>query len=263
MEYSLLDNSLKEKISLIITKILNKNTTEVNSIYEAIKKSDKAEDCGEPLSSEFLCANLKPYKDCPGLGIDFPIWFDWDSEKPKTMIIGRDSQRSHNDNKLIIGTPFGIGTQGGRKTKKNKYWQFVEPILNSHKVYITDVFKLFTKDKTKAKELRKDTDFHYKILKKEIEVIKPNKIITIGKDAKIAIKKILETEINENEHDNQTCFIRLSNGLELFFVPHISPLVLQNINTVANLFISIGKLKNNFQLEEAGAKILKHKNELL
>ena len=68
-----------------------------------------------------LSETLSEFRDKNGLGIDFPIWFDWETGKPKVMVIGRDPQRGHTDNRLFIATPFGLGSEAGRETKANKY----------------------------------------------------------------------------------------------------------------------------------------------
>lgn len=262
MKYSLLDSNLKEKIAPILTEILNLEVNEIDLIYDEIKMATNEKGWPKDLNSELLCDSLIPYKEKFGLGIDFPIWLEWNTNKPKVMIIGRDPQRNHNDNRLIIGTPFGIGTKGGRETKMNKYWQFIEPLLETNRIYITDVYKLYTKDNSERKKLKKDSEFHYNILEKEISTINPNKIITIGKDAKIAVAKIYKKELDNHMNAKHNSYLEISNSLELFFIPHISNMVLQNFIPIANLFISIGKLKNNKTFEKIGIEILNEKENL-
>lgn len=48
----------------------------------------------------------------------------------------------------------------------------------------------------------------------------------------------------------------------MFFIPHISNMVLQNLIPIANLFLSIGKLKNNEVFKEIGNSILIEKENL-
>ena len=52
-----------------------------------MKISKNENDWSKTLDSELLCEYIKPYKDCSGLGIDFPIWFDWNTNKSKVMLI--------------------------------------------------------------------------------------------------------------------------------------------------------------------------------
>ncbi|WP_194766054.1 uracil-DNA glycosylase family protein [Tamlana sp. I1] len=224
-----------------------------------MKMSKNDDNWGKTLDSDLLCDYLKPYKNCFGLGIDFPIWFDWNTNKSKVMIIGRDPQRSHKDNRLIIGSPFGLANKGGRETSKNKYWKFTEPLLENNRVYITDVYKLYTINSLERKKLKKEKGFHYEILEKEIKAINPNKIITIGKDAQIAVSTIFKNKLENYKNDP---YVRLTDSLELFFVPHISNMVLQNFIPIANLFLSIGKLKNNSTFEKIGIQILNEKENL-
>jgi len=259
MNNTILESNLKEKIIPILTEIINQDFNEIDSIYEDMKISKNENDWSKTLDSELLCEYLKPYKDCFGLGIDFPIWFDWNTNKSKVMLIGRDPQRNHKDNRLIIGSPFGLGNKGGRETKKNKYWEFTEPLIENNRVYITDVYKLYTKDNLESKNLKKNKKFHYDLLEKEIQAINPNKIITIGKDAKIAVSTIYKNQLENYKNDS---YVKLTDSLEFFFVPHISNMVLQNLIPIANLFLSIGKLKNNNTLEKIGIQILNEKENL-
>jgi uracil-DNA glycosylase len=258
MNHTLLKSNLKQEIIPILKKIIKLDDNEIESIYtEIVESKDENFWCKE-MDSENLCNNLQNYKDCLALGIDFPIWFDWDDiNKPKVMIIGRDPQRNHDDNRLVIGTPFGLGTEGGRNSKRNKYWKFTKLLLQQNRVYLTDVYKLFTKSNEK-KELKKDTKFHYEILEKEIKTVNPDKIVTIGKDAKIAISSMYKIDHNNciNSHTVEP------NNLEIIFVPHISNMVLQNIIPIANLFLSLGKIKNDKNLEKIGCDILENKNNL-
>ena len=72
-------------------------------------------------------------------------------------------------------------------------------------------------------------------------------IITLGKEAADAIK---ETQGISNREVHL-----MKEGVEYIFMPHISKTVTQNIPTVANLFIALGKIKKNKILEELGFNI--------
>ncbi|MFG6685271.1 uracil-DNA glycosylase family protein [Mariniflexile sp. HNIBRBA6329] len=256
MKYSLLQGDLKFKIIPILQNIVSYNQSELSNLFDGIEESKNELDFtkrGKP--GDILNDNFEMFFDKIGLGIDLPIWFEWEKDKKKTMIIGRDPQRNHNTHELIISSPFGLANKKGRESIKNKYWQFTEPLLENNRVYITDVYKLFAKSLTDRKLIRKDKETHYGILKQEIDVIKPDNIITIGKDAKIAISKILECS-------SEDPFLTTKRGIDVHFVPHISNMVLQNFIPIANLFLSIGKLKNESHLQKIGKDILEHKDEL-
>ncbi|CAH8282873.1 uracil DNA glycosylase superfamily protein [Mariniflexile fucanivorans] len=256
MKYSLLQGDLKIKIIPILQNIISYNKLELSNLYDAIQESKNEIDFtkrGKP--ADILNNDFEVFFEKTGLGIDLPIWFEWEKDKKKTMIIGRDPQRNHHNNELIISSPFGLANKKGRESIKNKYWQFTEPLLENNRIYITDVYKLFAKNITDRKLIRKDKVTHYRILKQEIDVIKPDNIITIGKDAKIAISKILECS-TESPH------LTTKQGIDIYFVPHISSMVLQNFIPIANLFLSIGKLKNESHLQKIGKDILDYKDEL-
>jgi hypothetical protein len=52
------------------------------------------------------------------------------------------------------------------------------------------------------------------------------------------------------------------NGIDYLFIPHISRTVTQNIATISNLFITIGKLKNNDAMRTLGEQIKLNKEQL-
>ena len=45
-------------------------------------------------------------------------------------------------------------------------------------------------------------------------------------------------------------------------MPHIARTVTQNISTIANLFVAMGKIKNDKQMENIGNQIKKYKGDL-
>lgn len=261
-EFELLDGDLINEIIPILSKIIDLNTEELNEIYTEIAQARNELEWSKTKDSDLLVNFFNSFKESYGLGIDLPIWFNWGSLKEKAMIIGRDPQRNHDDNRLIIGTPFSVANKGGREAKNNQYWRFIKPLLSNNRIYITDVFKLFTKNPIDKKRLKQNKKLHYEILNEEIFKVDPNRIITIGKDAKLAILSIYQKELTEHNLEENTSYVKVSNDLEFFFVPHISNLVLQNFIPIANLFVSIGKLRKNKKWGQIGLTILNEKEKL-
>lgn len=120
MKHNILETNLIDNIAPIISEIINLETTEVKMIYSEMKKAVDKNEWSKKFDSVILGKNLSKFKESKGLGIDFPIWVNWETDKSKTMIVARDPQR--NDNDLIIGSPFSVSSLSGRETKKNKYW---------------------------------------------------------------------------------------------------------------------------------------------
>jgi hypothetical protein len=79
-------------------------------------------------------------------------------------------------------------------------------------------------------------------------------IITLGIESANALKTIQNIKSKE--------ILETINNITYLFMPHISRTVTQNIQTIANLFISIGLLKNNNEMNELGKKIQHFKKQL-
>jgi hypothetical protein len=135
-------------------------------------------------------------------GIDFPIWFDNDNlnnfsnDKKRIMVIGIDplrNERSFNEvgaNKyedVIIGTPYALHNLNVRNGRTKNYWSFIEGLAIKHFVYLTDIYKVFFyTDSSKVERSyvyyrnSNRIEMHIELLEREIELVKPDLIITLG-----------------------------------------------------------------------------------
>jgi hypothetical protein len=196
------ENELAKKIKEeIIPLFLNLDNKELDSTYEyfktafELKKEDREEiECGFSLKS-FEVVKRDKYQikniDTSQLGVDFPIWFNLkDHEPDNIMILGLDPLRSHcfSNDKVWLGTPYALHCSEFRKSAKHtkKYFDFIQQLSKDNGVYITDASKVFYRE-NKAYEKRStnsktfwENKLHFEILQKEIEVIKPKLIITLG-----------------------------------------------------------------------------------
>jgi hypothetical protein len=205
------------------------------------------------------------------LGIDLPIYFGNPNHINRIMIVAMDPKRiGQSNNKISIGSVFALHQKETRITNKNDYWKFIEPLTKENFVYITDIYKLYYEsfEIINGKQTKiisnKDTEYispkcdsfetNKKILEEEIKLIKPKTIISLGNESANALKKI--SGINSSELEV------LHKGIKYLFMPHISRTVTQNIVTIANLFISMGKLKNNIKMIEIGEQIKINKLKL-
>ena len=240
----------------------------IDELYNEQRNHFKMGQSAQFLSVENLVNELKDYEESVVLGIDLPLWIDWNTDKPKLMIIGRDPQRNAQTQKgLIIGSPYSLVSDGGRKAKNN-YWKFIEPLTEENKLYITDIYKLFISNSNeKVTELR-GLPIHFNIFKDEIDLINPDKIITIGKDAADAVKKFIETNKKLSKvkiYEDlvyEVTDIETNSKITIYFIPHISGQVTSGIVTIANLYKSIGKLKNDCELQSVGNDIIRLKDKL-
>jgi len=266
----------QEKIyDKVISPIITINKSDIHDLYNNQRGHFDKPESAQPCNINLLKSPFDEYKDSTVLGIDLPLWIDWnDEKKQKLMIVGRDPQRNINnvkkiEERLIIGSPYSLVSKGGRDAKNN-YWSFIEPLIGKHRLYITDIYKLFivNTNTEKVKELRALKE-HYEIFINEINFISPDKIITIGKDAadavkkfisaneKLSIKKIYE-DLVYAVTDNET-----KRVITVYFIPHISGQVTSGVVTIANLFKSIGMLRDDIELLSVGEEIIRLKDKLL
>jgi hypothetical protein len=156
-----------------------------------------------------------------------------------------------------------LHTEEGKKTAKNSYWDFISYISKSGFVYVTDIYKIYYETKDEAGQIlvsNKDKAFiasqeppyiqNVSILKKEIEIVNPNRIITLGKDAKNAVIKILDLPGNSDD------VMLKHNGKEFVFLPHISTTVTQSIKTIGDLYRGLGIITNQSEICELGENLL-------
>ena len=267
-KHSFCQGSLKhELIAILESDLFTLSNKEIAGYYEQmirefdLETNTKLKDLS--LSMDFKSINRVPMerKDLKlrNLGTDLPVYFgNPEICKERIMIIAMDAKRNapNSDDDVVLNSVFSLHSLSyGRKTTKNDYWKFIEPLTKENFVYITDVYKLFyeyTNLDGKPKISNKDKNFtdtkngsiHKAILDKEIALINPTKIITLGKEAKTALLAI-RPDLGEIE----------KGEIECIFMPHISRIVTQNVPTVADFFIGLGKLKNNEELIKLGDQI--------
>ena len=173
---------------------------------------------GEPLPKEKIVKSnknlLRHKKQCiPSnaylLGVDLPSWFGNFKSKNRIMVIGIDPMRGNRDFKIasadnkqhvIIGTPYAMHDNKNRDwDKRNKhYFGFIDAISSENFVYLTDIYKTFfytndsndvkkrsykyynDADKENTEEKNSVRNSVLNALYQEIELVKPNIIVTLG-----------------------------------------------------------------------------------
>ena len=177
-----------EEIANIYTSWKNEFTdgtgSKVHSETKNIAKKDSISS-NQPLSNT-------PYL----LGIDLPTWFNTpDEKKNKIMVLGIDPLRNEQvfnslnadkENEVIIGTPYAFHLSNMRTGRTKQYWNFINLLSEKNFVYLTDIYKTFFYT-DKSKKVRSYNYYqnnswysHMDLLAKEIDLIKPDLIISFG-----------------------------------------------------------------------------------
>jgi uracil-DNA glycosylase len=269
-----LPEDLKNKLyEGVIRKLINlPNNVEIDELYNNQRNHFNDNESSQQSNIDILSDSFTEFKDkeIKVLGIDLPCWIDWSTSKPKLMIIGRDPQRNAQKQEgLIIGSPYSLVSKGGR-IAKNNYWNFIKPLIEKHRVYITDIYKLFISNPIDKVNKLRGLPIHFEIFKEELQLIKPDTIITIGKDAADAIKKFIDEDKNFSKksiYENLVYEVfEKKDGVNrkflIYFIPHISGQVTSGIVTIANLYKSIGKLNEDKDLQFIGEEMIKLKDKL-
>lgn len=277
MNHIFCKDKLYQEITQILSKHLIRSNINLDELYEKMKlgfESDNLsiESCFYISKKDiFGYGDLLDKKNTQNLGIDLPIYFGDISKNRRIMIVAMDPKRNgQNEETVSIGSVFALNQKKDRETKKNDYWNFIEPLTDNAFVYLTDIYKLYyeynvlKKNQQTKNPSNKDPEFTGKtsvpfntnklILQAEIELIKPDTIISLGIESANALKLISDiktTDINI-----------VHNGINYLFMPHISRTVTQSIQTIGNLFIAMGKLKKDSEFELTGNQINKLKTKL-
>lgn len=259
-----IDRSVLPHISGLLSEYIFESNIDPVPFYEEISKGieiktpigikDLKEDLSQVLMEKIQIKNL---------GIDLPIWFGDHSSASKIMIVALDPKRDHGSDLITLGSIFALHMEENRTSQRN-YWNFIKPLLENNFVYLTDIFKIYyeaTDDKNAKFFLsNKDKEFtypdkkpyllHKELLEREISIINPNKIITLGEDSKKAIKKIKGISTHELNFTK--------DDIDYIFLPHISRRVTQSIKTIGNLYKGLGLLREDKMLQGIGNSILQN-----
>lgn len=143
----------------------------------------------------------------PKLGHDLPVWLRISSPQrqfKKIMVISEDPKREDGGiGELSISTPFGVHCATYRNhTRTDLAIRIVEHLLASYGiVYLTDARKLYAGEDGKyiKTKVKKDGYFRYWFdhILDDVEVIKPDLIITLGNDV---VDAIYTNSILSNAH---------------------------------------------------------------
>jgi uracil-DNA glycosylase len=182
-------------------------------------------------------------KDLRTLSIDFPLLLkaiENASNKPTIFVVAMDPlapnvlQSSNEKSNIGYWVPFSLidsDATGVRTFQSNR--SFFNALLKHYNVYITDIYKLFYRLGEFPQDFRSNADkdytslekeVHLPILTKELQVIQPKAIVTLGNKSRnalynfqgISIKKWDDVQMNEWKIDE------LGISIPMISIPHIS-----------------------------------------
>ena len=182
------------------------------------------------LSSNFADVKLKQLRT---IGIDFPILLSKGTKKPVAMVCAMDPLRDETDvteisTEIGMWVPFSaINNPNNEKIRMKpsdkRNLSFFHALMETHDLYLTDVFKLFYregKDLSNGQIEFKKLSVHREILEREIQLAQPKAIVSLGNHARDSISQILNLHApawSDTVYKTKTC-----DGKTVIMVPHIS-----------------------------------------
>lgn len=206
---------IKPKTISIISSHLGIATTELLTYYSDFElinklKQEKSDDgfllIPKMQNSQFIhLETTDNWSKSTLIGVDLPIEVKAKIDTAETvMVLGIDPLRKRKDfpssdiGKVIVGTPYALHSSFYRESKGRTkiYGEFVESLTQKYNCYITDIYKIWMNNATKSESdkflLSKEKRICRELLFKEIDLIKPIKIIAFGNLAFNIIRSLKE-----------------------------------------------------------------------
>jgi len=170
-------------------------------------------------------------KNIQTIGIDFPILLSKGKNRPVLMICAMDPLREESNDvskveEIGYWVPFSIINSMDSKHNKptdRSNLSFFHTILETHDIYVTDIFKVFYREgqrKSNTQSEFKKLPVHKVIFDNEIKSIKPHAILTLGNDARDAVCQILG--LNPPAWSDEIYTTKSKDNFNVIMVPHIS-----------------------------------------
>jgi hypothetical protein len=170
-------------------------------------------------------------KNARTIGIDFPILLSKGKNRPVLMIcamdpLREDSSDSSKIDEISFWVPFSI--INSMESKQNKpsdrsNLSFFHTLLETHDVYVTDIFKVFYREGQSISNTQKEfkqLSVHKDILEREIKIVNPQAILTLGNDARDAICQIMD--VKPPAWSDEIHSTTSKENFNIIMVPHIS-----------------------------------------
>lgn len=194
-----------EQISQLLCSVFETNSENLVKVYQDINSTFYQP--GWPLhfvGREFFCSVDKvfrsTYHNSPIVSVDLPSLIELDDgqdDKPTIAIIGQDSKNDGDNDRLVIGTPYGLHHRGSREElrRTKMYFEMILSLLRfGFRVYLTDLFKIWICNPERRyvgiKLPNGDQQRFIQLIKPELAVIKPVAVVTWGKVSGNAVEQL-------------------------------------------------------------------------
>jgi hypothetical protein len=188
-------------------KVLDISQSQLKVLYEMMQQEFELEDYPEEHTlprSIFHSYDenfQKCYEDALVVGVDIPSLLEKDnhiSNKKTVAILGQDPLRKSNKRveEIGIATPYALHLKTCREKLRNTrlYFDLIKVLLDAgYRVYLTDIFKVWVSKASCDRVIalrKKDQDRFMQVLKEELEIFDPVAVITWGKVASRATRRI-------------------------------------------------------------------------
>lgn len=246
----------KQIFKIVKDSIINLSDDELISLYNYWRDRNENKSSNEWIRHKDLISSEQHVPPHAYLhGVDLPYWFGESNSPIKIMIMGIDPLRNDKTfeefkadkvKNVLIGTPYAVHSGKMRTGRTKEYWNFIDDLASKHFVYLTDIYKTFfytdSSKKTRSYVYYRNAEVQHiarYIVAKEIQVVKPDIIITLGAETfrKFTGEK-LPKKITGNIIDN---IVYMEEFPDVPIIPmvHLSGATFQNVK---NTF-----LKNNLE----------------
>jgi hypothetical protein len=194
-----------EQLSQLLCRVFETSPKQLAELYRAI---DEKLNCpGWPLQfakRDFFKSSdeafRSTYAKSPVIAVDLPSLMELDDgriDKPTIAIIGQDSKSNHDYENLVVGTPYGLHHKGSREDLPHTklYFDMIKVLLElGYRVYLTDLLKVWVCDPERRYYAiglpNFDRQRFLHIIKPELDIIKPEAVITWGKVAGNGVEEL-------------------------------------------------------------------------
>ena len=280
-------NTQFQIIELVSSSLIGNNNEEIERVYQQLYSYSIDQKNSIVLSDKYklkepYLSHILSYKDSiTTMAIDLPVFYKSSgNNKPTIMICAMDALPPKPDsvhwnnkdfnfkNDIGLWAPFSIIDDWKSPTGSMKSnIPFFAELLKNFNLYITDIYKLFFRCDFKNQlinsnqisnytELKNEyqENIHGYILSKEIEIIQPNCIVTLGNNSRNTL-----ISINENQNLHKQSLYGWKDDLQSYHWAKSIPIISSpHISGAANGAKS--KILNNIKYSDIKAK---YQNERL
>jgi hypothetical protein len=188
------DDPQFESISNFLCSAFNTTRSELLGFYQSLKADFDLADFPKPIFADR--SFFKPrddrfradYDSARAISCDLPSLLS-KGGKDVVMLIAQDPYNDQAADGIWIGTPYALHIKKCRENRHTRqYLRLIDVLLEAgYQVYLTDIYKIDVHGKQLS---RKDKKWFRSILEEEVELVKPAAVITWGRKAEYAVRKL-------------------------------------------------------------------------